>query len=394
MERDIWRGQVYAVVDDDAEVRQTLGLQLRRLGAEVAVYDGPQALLSELETVRPRAVVIDLMLGRHDGIQVLRQLADRDYPGYVLLLSGMEPKIIRIAMRVGQTLGLRMLPPLAKPYRAAALQEHLSSAASEPVLSTEGQGSAAVSLAEIDLALDEGEFVLHYQPEYDLNSGTFKAVEALVRWQNRRRGLLMPGQFLHAFSPRQMSNLSWLVVQQAIRDAERWRTAGRPLSVAVNVGADQVMDPILFGLLADRRRADSETAPLVLEITETESMDDELLGGELAARLRLHGVEIAVDDFGVGFSSLARLQSLPISELKIDRSFVRAANEEPADAAILRSVAALGRSLGIRVVAEGVENLALLPLLRDCGCHLAQGYALARPMPAADILALPEHLPS
>lgn len=394
MQRDIWRGQVYAVVEDDAEVRQTLGLQLRRLGAEVAMYAAPQAMLAELDTVRPRAVVIDLMLGRHDGIQVLRQLADREYPGYVLLLSGVEAKIIRIAMRVGQTLGLRMLPPLTKPYRAASLQEHLASAATRPVLSRAATGSAGVDLAEIDLALDEGEFVLHYQPKFDLGRGVFTGVEALVRWQNRRRGLLMPGQFLHAFSPRQLSNLTWLVVQQAVRDAERWQQAGRPLTVAVNVGADQVTDPILFGLLADRRGHGGEPPPLVLEITETESMDDELLGGELAARLRLHGVEIAVDDFGIGFSSLARLQSLPISELKIDRSFVRAANEEPGDAAILRAVASLGRSLGIRVVAEGVESTALLPLLRDCGCHMAQGFALAEPMPADDILGLPERLPS
>ncbi|GGX94080.1 diguanylate phosphodiesterase [Litchfieldella qijiaojingensis] len=383
-----------AVLDDDPDVVVTLSLQLHALGMEARCHSRPEALLAELPILGPRLLIVDLELGRsNDGIEVLRRLAECRYAGAVLLLSGVESKIIHIAERVGRTLGLHMLDPLGKPYRLTDLRRRLEDI-SPRVVSERQSGDVLRSQEEVDLALTRDEFIVHYQPQFELASNRLSGVEALVRWQHPEMGLLQPGQFLPLMTPDQCQALTRRVASLALRDADRWSEAGLSLSMAINVTPAELMNAELLSLMDNGRRGLSHRAPIVLEITESDSMDDELLGGEVAARLRLHGVEVSVDDFGVGFSSLSRLQLLPISELKIDRSFVRDIHEASQDAAIVEAVALLGQRLGIRVVAEGVESLDRLPLLRTYGCTHVQGFALGRPMPAEQIPVIDRMLPA
>lgn len=375
------------VLEEDPDAAATLSLQLRTLGMDSRYCRHGQHLIGEVLARRPQLVVMALEFGQQDGISMLRRLAECGYPGQVLLLSGVERKIVRIAERLGQALGLEMLASLDKPMRLVELRDCLEAIA--PGQSSDAVSAAPLScrLEELDGAFARQEITLHYQPQFELVSGRLSGVEALVRWAHPEAGLLVPGRFLPLLTPDQNRHLTRRVLQLALEDAARWRKAGLCLSLSVNVTPDDLMCPELLNLVSEGRCA-SEEMPVVLEITETAAMEDELLGSEVAARLHLSGLEVSVDDFGVGFSSLARLQLLPISELKIDRSFVSRLLEDAQDAAIVEAVALLGRRLGIRVVAEGVEDLACLASLERYGCTHVQGFGLARPMPASDILAL------
>lgn len=379
------------VLDDDPDVVVTLSLQLRSLGIEARCHSRPDVLFDELPTLAPQLMILDLELGQsEDGIEVLRRLAECRYAGAVLLLSGVEAKIIRIAERVGRSLGLHMLEPLSKPYRLVDLRARLECIAPRPL--TQGHPSDIErSREEIDQALVRGEFTVYYQPQIELASGHLSGVEALARWQHPEGGMLAPSQFLPLMSTEQCRALTRRVLEVVLEDAEHWWQAGLSVAVAINVTPAELMNDDLLTVIEQGRRSLSHRFPIVLELTESTAMDDELLGGEVAARLRLHGLEVSVDDFGIGFSSLSRLQLLPVSELKIDRSFVSDIEETSQNAAIVEAVALLGKRLGIRVVAEGVESLDSLPLLRAHGCTHVQGFALGRPMTSEDILRI-QHL--
>ncbi|MDZ7851336.1 MAG: EAL domain-containing response regulator [Halomonas sp.] len=375
------------VLEEDPDAAATLSLQLRTLGMECRYCRNGQHLIGEVMVRRPQLVIMALEFGQQDGISMLRRLAESGYLGRVLLLSGVERKIVRIAERLGQALGLQMLASLDKPMRLIELRECLEALALGHPSDDACTVTPPCRIEELDRAFARQEITLHYQPQFELASGRLSGVEALVRWAHPEAGLLVPGRFLPLLTPDQNRHLTRRVLQLALEDAARWRGAGLSLSLSVNVTADDLMSPELLSLISEGRCSAGDT-PVILEITETAAMEDELLGSEVAARLHLGGLEVSVDDFGVGFSSLARLQLLPISELKVDRSFVSRLLEDAQDAAIVEAVALLGRRLGIRVVAEGIEDLACLASLERYGCTHVQGFGLARPMPAADILAL------
>ncbi|SEL51794.1 EAL domain-containing response regulator [Halomonas daqiaonensis] len=375
------------VLEEDPEAAATLSLQLRTLGMESRYCRHGQHLIGEVMARRPQLVIMALEFGQQDGISMLRRLAECGYRGHVLLLSGVERKIVRIAERLGQALGLEMLGSLDKPMRLIDLRECLEALAMVHPPDVACPDTPPCRIEELDRAFARQEITLYYQPQFELASGRLSGVEALVRWAHPEAGLLVPGRFLPLLTPDQNRHLTRRVLQLALEDAARWREAGLSLSLSVNVTADDLMSPELLSLVSEGRCSAGDT-PVILEITESAAMEDELLGSEVAARLHLGGLEVSVDDFGVGFSSLARLQLLPISELKVDRSFVSRLLEDAQDAAIVEAVALLGRRLGIRVVAEGIEDLACLASLERYGCTHVQGFGLARPMPAPDILEL------
>ncbi len=373
------------VLEADMDMAAVLSLQLETLGLGSRYYAHSRPLLAAVESRAPTLVILGLEHGSEDAIALLRRLAATGYRGWVLLLSGVERKIARIAERVGLALGLRMLGCLDKPMRLAELRRCLGNLRVGREPPAEVHGDPVFSSEELDLALKRRELTLHYQPQFELSTGRLSGVEALVRWAHPELGLIGPGAFLPLLSSDQGQRLTRHVLEMAMLDAEAWHREGVMPSLSVNVTADDLGCPDLLALTRRRRPGDP---PLVLEVTETAAMRDDLLGSEVAARLCLGGLEVSVDDFGVGFSSLARLQLLPISELKVDRSFVRHLHEESQDAAIVEAVALLGRRLGIRVVAEGVEDPGALALLDRFGCTHVQGFGLARPMPAEEILEL------
>ncbi len=243
-------------------------------------------------------------------------------------------------------------------------------------------------LRDLRTAVQTGSLVLHYQPEISLASGEVVRVEALARWPLSDGTVLEAGDFLPLAEKHGIMPLltSW-ALSTALRQRGTWWKAGWSVDVAVNLSAPELRDPGLSGRV-DRLLKDleQEAEHLWLEITETAAMRDPARTQRTLRGLRAFGVRLAIDDFGTGHSSLAYVRTLPASDLKIDRSFVHDADSQPRDAAIVKAAVALAHDLGMTVTAEGVETAETLEYLRSLGCDHAQGYYVARPMPADEML--------
>jgi len=246
--------------------------------------------------------------------------------------------------------------------------------------------SARLSLlGELRGALTAGELVLHYQPKIGLTDGELCGVEALVRWQHPRLGLLPPVEFLPAAEHTGLINpLTRYVLDAALAQGRRWIDQGRPLCIAVNLSARNLLQDDLadqVGALLTRHGVPAEL--LQLELTESAIMVEPDRARERLGELAALGVQISLDDFGAGYTSLGQLKDLPISQLKVDRSFIATMAQDPSSALIVQSIVDLGHHLGLTTIAEGVETAADVEALRRYGCDAAQGYYLSRPIPAA-----------
>jgi predicted signal transduction protein with EAL and GGDEF domain len=241
---------------------------------------------------------------------------------------------------------------------------------------------------DLEWALQRAELAIHYQPLVLLPSGTLSGFEALVRWDHPTRGRLGPDQFIDlAEESGTIISIGGWVLRNACHQTAIWQRAlGRDLTIAVNMSARQIQDP---GLLAKVRAALASSglkpSSLILEITESSTVDDTKRAIEILKTLKEIGVGLAIDDFGTGYSSLSYLRRFPVDQLKVDKSFVSELVTNPEDLAIVSSVINLGHSLGLSVVAEGVETPDQLEKLCEMGCDQGQGYKWRRPADAVDV---------
>jgi len=240
---------------------------------------------------------------------------------------------------------------------------------------------------ELQAAMIADQFVMHYQPKVDLKTGDVHSVEALVRWDHPSRGLLYPGSFLALVEASGlMRAMTQLVLEMSLDQAAAWQAQGEHLTIAVNLSASSLVDADLpdqvFDMLATRGLPPSG---LQLEITEEFLMADHDRARSILTRLRDRGVQISIDDYGTGYSSLSYLREMPIDELKLDRSFVLPMTDDARAAALVASTIDLAHSLGLRMVAEGVETEVAYAELKRLGCDQAQGFLISRPVPAATL---------
>ncbi|XKH02098.1 EAL domain-containing protein [Marinobacter nauticus] len=257
---------------------------------------------------------------------------------------------------------------------------------------TEGMQEKEVMRLELDKdldhALENDEFVLFYQPQLDLSNGEIHSVEALIRWQHPRRGLLAPGAFIPlAEESGRINDIGRWVVRAACRQLARWKgTPYRNLRIAVNLSGLELDDDSLVDSIRNALH-ENGVAPSSLEVELTEEIFIQNIEHNLnqLSRLRKLGIHLAIDDFGVGYSSLAYLRDFPVDLLKIDRSFITHVTHRHDDAVITRAVINLAHNLGIQVVAEGVETEGQLNFLRHHSCNLAQGFLISRPIPPQDL---------
>ena len=312
------------------------------------------------------------------------------------LVSTLEKPFMldQVSVDVGGSIGIALAPehghePSLLLRRAdVAMYEAKAQQTSVEVYRAESDVYSPERLAlasELRIAIQQHELEVHYQPQVDLAEGRVIGAEALVRWPHRQRGSIPPDEFIYiAEHTGLIRPLTRLVMEAAISECEWWRSGGRELRVSVNVSARDLLETGLDEDI-DRlvKRASIPTTALCVELTETSMMRDLRRGTAMLEQLAELGVTVAVDDFGTGHSSLAYLQRLPVGELKIDRSFVQAMSSD-GDDFIVRSIIDLGNNLGLPIVAEGVETIEEWDRLRELGCDLAQGYFIARPMPADD----------
>jgi predicted signal transduction protein with EAL and GGDEF domain len=250
-----------------------------------------------------------------------------------------------------------------------------------------GTGDRLRTMEELRTALENDELEVHLQPQVDLLDGELVGVEALVRWRHPRRGLLSPAELLPAAEQAGLLRpLTDQVVELALAAAAQW-WCKRRVPVSVNLSAANVTDLDLPGKVAlALARHGLPARALTLELVEDTLMADPERGRTVLGELRRLGVRTSIDDYGTGYSSLAYLRHLPADELKLDRSLTADVDADPRAAAIVRHTVALAHELGLSLVAEGVEDAATAAVLADLGCDVAQGYAIARPMPVPEFL--------
>jgi EAL domain-containing protein (putative c-di-GMP-specific phosphodiesterase class I) len=241
-------------------------------------------------------------------------------------------------------------------------------------------------VAELRAAVADGDLVVHYQPKVQLATGAVVGVEALVRWQHPQRGLVLPDEFIPlAERTGVIADLTAFVLEEAVAQHARWLSIGIDMPVAVNLSVDSLTDPGFPDRLEGVcRRYGVAPCALELEVTESGVMAEPTLAIVVLAALAAKGFALAIDDFGTGFSSLAYLRDLPVSWVKVDKSFVMDLARNDPDAHIVRGIVALVHGLGKKVVAEGVETIDGLAFLLDVGCDVGQGYHWSRPLPASE----------
>ena len=362
------------VLDDD----ELVGAYIRRvaelIGLPCRTVATTADFVESLASSPPTDIVLDLQLGAADGVEMLRMLAAQRSKARIVLLSGFDERVLASARDLGLELGLDIAHALSKPVRAPALKAALQ--LDEPA-------PRAVSPAELEEGIRRGELHLEYQPVIGCRDGEVQSFEALCRWRRGDGQRVPPAAFIPvAESDRDlMDRLTMEVAEQAARD---WRTlavSGRRTCISINVSLQNLRRLDFPERLADVvERLGAPASGLKLEVTETAAMSDPQVTLDILLRLRLKGFLLALDDFGAGFTSMAMLRRLPFSELKIDRSFVDGVTSSEDALAVARGVIALGRSMGMRTVAEGVETREQLDVLVGLGADGAQGYFLSRPL--------------
>jgi diguanylate cyclase (GGDEF)-like protein/PAS domain S-box-containing protein len=305
-----------------------------------------------------------------------------DVDGQEFLLSG----CIGICLIDGQEASVETLLRAADTARHQAKRDGSTAVRFfEPSMQSHAESAFRI-VAELRHSLESGDFELHYQRKVDL-AGHSIGAEALLRWSRADGESVSPAVFVPiAEQAGLIAALGGWVLRKACHDLAALAASGTVLPLSVNVSAAQVRQPDFVDSILDALQASGASAEhLTLEITESLAMEDIGVAIERLGALRAHGVRISMDDFGTGYSSLAYLKRLPLDEIKIDRSFVRDAEQEPGDRALVEAIASVGQALGLAVIAEGVETEAQAEFLRQAGCSGMQGFLFGRPMPLADL---------
>lgn len=374
------------VLDDEPFMLKVILHMLGQLGfSHVATTSNGQRALHMLSSATPPNLILcDLNMPEMDGIEFIRKLVEQDYHGSLILVSGEDARVLETAARLARAHRIDLLGQLHKPVLPDELAQLIDSwRPAEP--DAAACPTTLIDAGELRRAIANGELVNHYQPKVALASGRVTGVEALVRWQHPRLGLLMPDRFISVAEEHGViDELTRWVVTDALAQAGRWADDGLDLRIAINLSMLNLGSLDLLDFMTDAA-ARHHIAPqkIILEVTESRLMQDVRAPLEILGRLRLRRFRLSIDDFGTGHSSFAQLRDIPFDELKIDRGFVRGAADNPTVRAIYQASLGLAKQLGLEVVAEGVEDLQDWNFVRASGCDLAQGYFIARPMPAS-----------
>ncbi len=378
------------IVDDEPFALRLLTYQLNNIGfPDVLPYESATEAIGYLEHSGGATdlVIFDLQMPGVDGIELMRHLARIKFSGSIMVVSGEGDRILSAARTLAHAHGLNVLGALRKPTTGEQLWTVLSGRA---VTNFTGGGSERSDYATDVLrsAIAAGELVNYYQPKVNVQTGDVVGVETLVRWRHPDDGMVQPNEFVAmAEDYGLIDQLTTCVLAQGLHDAGQWRRGNVMLSLAVNVSMENLGQLDFPDLVVDMARgAGVPTDSVVLEVTESRLMRDPRAVLDILTRLRLKQVGLSIDDFGTGYASLAQLRDIPFDELKVDQGFVHGAHGDPAQRAILEASLGMAQQLGIKTVAEGVEDLADWSFMRGQNCELAQGYFIARPMPAEEVV--------
>jgi len=384
----------FMIVEDEPTQRASLVALLTRIGARhITQAEHGRAALEMLQAQSPPTDVLlcDLDLPEMDGMALLRQMAGLPSLPSIILVSQLDAAMRDSVFAMAQAYRLPILGDMAKPPSRSKLLDllalHQASALHKP--RPANAAAPAVERDEIAAGLKKGEFVPYFQPKVEMDSGRVVGVEALVRWNHPHRGLLAPGAFLDAVeSHGLMDHLTWIVLSQSAAIGQTWHQRGLALTLSVNLSLSSLGRVELAERIVEVvSKHGFPLSSMILEVTESAAMQAVGPSLENLTRLRLRGFGLSIDDYGTGYSALQQLTRVPFTELKIDQSFVRTAVQHETTRIVVESSLDIARKLKLKSTAEGIETPQQWEMLKAMGCDIAQGYLIAKPMPAE---ALPD----
>ena len=370
------------VVDDQRLDRAIATFSATRVGFRVTTA----ASVADVRALFERGerfdfVMLDLALGGEDGLEALPLIARFNSNAVVVLASRFDGRILASSQRLASGLGLAVAGVLRKPILPTALQRLLSLPANPHMVAA--NPAQPLPPEQIRLAIAAGQIKPWFQPKISFDKGVVIGAEALARWVRADGRSIPPDAFIPVAEQNGLvGDLTDAVLDQALAACARWRVKRPDCWVAVNISPLLLDDPGLTDRIEQKLQANGvPPGALVLEITESKGIPDTAYATEILTRLRIRGVNLSVDDFGTGHSSLLSLVRMPFNEMKIDQAFVREALTSRDSRKVVRASASLGRELGLNVVAEGVETDLMAQLVEEAGCHVGQGWLYGRAVP-------------
>ena len=386
------------VIDDDPDICTLISTVLAKIGVTSRGLSSAGALVGALQEPHPAVIFLDVTLDRSDAIDGIRILRQRSFAGAVQLISGKDPELLNNIKAIGERHGLKMLDPLQKPFRSEHLRRifkgHNDNVGrpvadiAQPALAATPEVPPVDQPVRVDLteALEAHWLDMAYQPKVDLLHDHVVGAEGLARINHPVHGLLGPQSFLPGAPEAALTRLTEFVIKKAFLDWEVMAGVGRNLHLAVNAPVKALIDPDLIALVREHHPRSTSWPGLIIEVTEDEAVQEFEAVSEAAVQLRIYNITLAIDDFGSGYSSFARLKQFPFSEIKLDRSFVQNLASDQVNAGICQSIVKLARATGAECVAEGIETEADRQALVRVGCMFGQGYFFGRPMSVGKLI--------
>ena len=375
------------VIDDNPDLCALVVAAAQHKGIDCIAAADADTFFAKL-TLDISLIMLDLVMPKVDGVELLRMLGKQKCATPIVLMSGVGARVLETAVSLAKLLGLNVAGHLRKPFRIAELEAFLEPPA-ESKKNVRKTRNVVLREDELTRALLRDEFILHYQPQIEISTGEVIGVEALVRWQHPVHGLIYPDSFIARCEEINLiDQLGGAVASRALSEiAGLSGERSKPLIVSINVSAHTLLDlslPDTLSNLAHKHNKNPEE--VVLEITETGIVRELSQTLDVLTRLRMKGFQLSIDDFGTGYAMMQQLRDIPATEIKFDRSFVINMNNKRDRVMVLKTIE-IGHELGLKVVAEGVETHDHLDFLRTNGCDLAQGYLFSKPIPPADFSA-------
>jgi EAL domain-containing protein (putative c-di-GMP-specific phosphodiesterase class I)/FixJ family two-component response regulator len=377
------------VVDDDAEVGTFVVDVCRAMGLECYATSKASSFLAAY-TSGTTLIILDLLLPDIDGIELLRILAAQNCKTNIVLISGIGKRVVETAQDMAEALGLSVVGCLQKPFGATMLEDMLNKQIALSMPSHLAQRPPRlIEDADLQQAVAQDEFVVHYQPTIALATGNVVGVEALVRWLHPEYGLVFPDDFISRLEALKLiDDLGWLVANRGLTEVclfadERGQVPMLSLNVSALTLHDLQFPDTMMALL---NRHGVTANRVILEITESGLINELASTLDVLTRLRMRGMNLSIDDFGTGYSMMQQLRRIPSTELKIDRGFVQNLGNSHSDRVLVQKTIEIGHELEMIVVAEGVETEEQLTFLRENHCDIVQGYLFTRPLPPLDLV--------